>query len=201
MIDILESMGQKQVALLVLLDLSAAFDNFNHTILSKTMKQEFGIQNAAPTWLASYLINRSQKVLISDSLSDSVSLKFGVPQGSCLGPVLFTAYLSTLFRVISNHMITSYGYANDMQLLKVIKLWLVHESDDMCIDRCVHDIQAWMSTYRLKLNENKTEVMLFGTKQQLAKITSTHIGDNQIKIVDHVRNLGGWLDSNLSILV
>ncbi|XP_077977043.1 uncharacterized protein LOC144432651 [Glandiceps talaboti] len=71
----------------------------------------------------------------------------------------------------------------------------------MCIERCIRDIQSWMTTHRLKLNDSKTEVMILGTPQQLAKTTIEHIavGNDQIQVVDHVRNLGGWLDSNLSM--
>ncbi|XP_078000678.1 uncharacterized protein LOC144453296 [Glandiceps talaboti] len=200
--DILECMGRKEVALLVLLDLSAAFDTVDHNILIDIMQKEFGIQNVALDWLSSYLVNRSQRVLISGSTSESVQMKFGVPQGSCLGPVLFTAYSSTLFHVINKHMITSHGYADDTQLVKMFKPRISDQTEvTMCIERCIRDIQSWMTTHRLKLNDSKTEVMILGTPQQLAKTTIEHIavGNDQIQVVDHVRNLGGWLDSNLSM--
>ena len=158
--DIFQCMGKQQVALMVLLDLSAAFDTVDHQILLNIMQRDFGLDNSVLNWLASYLSNRSQRVMISDILSDKCNINFGVPQGSCLGPVLFTAYSSSLFQVINKHLVYSHGYADDTQLVKVFS----PRSNDQilaieCIEDCVSDIQNWMLQHRLKLNDNKTEVI------------------------------------------
>jgi len=111
--DILVSMNKQQVTLLVFLDLSTAFDRVDHDILLRRLEYKFGIKDQAVTWFKSYLSNRSQRIVIGSARSDSFDLKFGVPQGSYLGPVLFSLYTSELFYVISQHLPTAHSYAND----------------------------------------------------------------------------------------
>ena len=94
--DILLNMTQR-VTLLVLLDLSSAFDTVDHEVLLRRLEITFGIAGAALQWIRSYLACRSQRVLLNGSFSEDFSLPHGVPQGSCLGPLLFTLYASKLF--------------------------------------------------------------------------------------------------------
>ena len=95
--DILLNMNSQRVTLLVLLDLSAAFDTVDHAILLKRLTTDFGIGGKALEWFSSYLSGRSQRVLFEGATSDSFDLRFGVQQGSCLGPLLFVVYVSKLF--------------------------------------------------------------------------------------------------------
>ena len=95
--DILVSMNKQQVTLLVFLDVSAAFDTVDHDIFLRRLEYKFGIKEQAVTWFKSYLSNRSQRIVIGTAKSDSFHLKFGVPQGSCLGPILFSLYTSEIF--------------------------------------------------------------------------------------------------------
>jgi hypothetical protein len=81
--------NKQHVTLLVFLDLSAAFDTVDHDILLRRLKYKFGICNNALAWFRSYLVNRSHRVVIENVMSDSFDMKYGVPQGSCLGPLLF----------------------------------------------------------------------------------------------------------------
>ena len=109
-------MNKQHVSLLVLLDLCAAFDTIDHCILLERLKSGFGIRGAALSWFASYLSNRSQQILIDGSLSMNFELTCGVPQGSCLGPLLFVLYASKVFQIVDKHLPSIHCYADDSQL-------------------------------------------------------------------------------------
>ena len=94
--DILHFIDQKKVCLISLLDLSAAFDTIDHDILITRLNGTFGISGTALCWLTSYLKDRYQRVKVGNSFSEEAILKFGVPQGSVLGPILFTMYTQPL---------------------------------------------------------------------------------------------------------
>ena len=94
--DILHFIDQKKVCLISLLDLSAAFDTIDHDILITRLNRTFGISGTALCWLTSYLKDRYQRVKVGNSFSEEAILKFGVPQGSVLGPILFTMYTPPL---------------------------------------------------------------------------------------------------------
>ena len=94
--DILLNMDNQRVTLLVLLHLSSAFDTVDHEVLICRLAITFGIADTALQWFRSYLAGRSQRVLLNGSFSEDFSLPHGVPQGSCLGPLLFTIYASKL---------------------------------------------------------------------------------------------------------
>ena len=100
--DILMNMENQKVTLLVLLDLSAAFDTVDHRILLDRLQFDFGISGSALNWIESYLSNRTQRIYIDGVLSSNFNLKFGVPQGSCLGPLLFSLYASKLFKIFQS---------------------------------------------------------------------------------------------------
>ena len=85
--DLVNEADAKNVSLLALLDMSAAFDTIDHKILIDRLSKTFGITGSALNWFVSYLTGRSQSVLIDDHSSDVMSLDFGVPQGSVLGPI------------------------------------------------------------------------------------------------------------------
>lgn len=90
--DILLNMNKQQVTLLVFLDLSAAFDTIDHSVLLRRLETKFGFTGTALEWFKSYLSGRFQQVVIDDATSDKFNMDFGVPQGSCLGPLLFSIY-------------------------------------------------------------------------------------------------------------
>ena len=98
--DILRDIDKKKVALLLLLDLSAAFDTIDHEILLKRLEKFYKVSGSALKWFRSFLTNRTQSIMINDEVSEPKFLKYGIPQGSVLGPLLFTAYMAPLKNVI-----------------------------------------------------------------------------------------------------
>ena len=101
--DITTNMEKKRVIVLTLLDLSAAFDTIDHAALLKLLSSWFGISGIALDWIQSYLYDKGQTVNIGENLSDSYIIKFGAPQGSLLGPILFTLYTIPLSSIIKKH--------------------------------------------------------------------------------------------------
>ena len=95
--DILHNMEQQMITLLVLIDLSAAFDTVDHPILFQCLEKQYGFCDSVLSWHKSYLSDRKQCVILKGMCSNTFDLPFGVPQGSCLGLVLLTQYASSLF--------------------------------------------------------------------------------------------------------
>ena len=88
----------------------------DHSILLDDLQSDFGISASALNWIESYLSNRTQCIYIDGVLSSNFNLKFGVPQGSCLGPLLFSLYASKLFKIVESHLPNPHCYADDTQL-------------------------------------------------------------------------------------
>ena len=103
-------MDAGKVIALTLLDLSTAFDNIDHTILLSRLDDWFGVTGKALNWFKSYLTDRCQRIKIGDCLSSKAVPKFGVPQGSVLGTLLFMLYTTPLSIMIFDHL-----YADDSQ--------------------------------------------------------------------------------------
>ena len=205
--DILMNMDKQHVTLLVLLDLSAAFDTVDHKVLLNRLRHDFGITGTVFSWFESYLTGRSQCISVDGVLSDNFKLDFGVPQGSCLGPLLFLLYSSELFKITERHLLQVHSYADDTQLYLSFKPGSdINETTAKCvIENCIADIQQWMTANRLKLNTEKTEFLILGTRKQLEKVTFSHlqVGSSVIHVspsTSAVKNLGVWLDCRLNML-
>jgi len=204
--DIVSAIDQGQVAALVLLDLSAAFDTVDHAVLIEVLKQRFGITGHALDWLSSYVHGRSQIVKLGSTQSDQSSshnLHCGVPQGSVLGPKQFIAYVEDVNQVFANHDISFHGYADDMQGLKRCSLSQT-ESITAVYKDMLCDVREWCSSRRLQLNALKTELIWFGSAvniHQLDPAKSGIIIDNvtTIEPAHVIRNLGVNFDSELSM--
>ena len=101
--DILLKMNSQHVTMLILLDLSAAFDTVDHGILLGRLSDEVGILGTALNWFTSYLSDRSQRVSVHGVPSRPFDLNCGVLQGSCLGTLLFIIYASKLFKIVEHY--------------------------------------------------------------------------------------------------
>ena len=123
-------------------------------------------------WFQSYLEDRTQSVTIQNACSAPRDLCVGVPQGSVLGPQLFSIYSAPLGKIIKAHGLEYHFYADDTQL------YFSFNPSDVTSDaiverivRCIVDIQHWMDTNFLKLNDDKTEAIFFGSSHQLKKVS------------------------------
>ena len=105
--DILRTIDCPQDDVLVLLDLSAALDTIDHTILVERLQSYFGFSKLALCWFRSYLENRRQLIVIGDQVSTPYALRYGVPQGYVLVPLLFALYIVPLQDVIACHNVNS----------------------------------------------------------------------------------------------
>ena len=191
------------MTLLVLLDLSAAFDTVDHGILIQRLQSLLGLRGSALQWFRSYLKGRSQQVTINGALSKKFGLECGVPQGSCLGPLLFTIYTSKLFSIIKSHLPSAHSYADDTQLyLSFRPLEGTCEAEALvAMEDCIADVRSWMINDRLMLNDDKTEFLVIGTRKQLSKVSvsSIRVGDVDVIPVHSTKNLGSWFDSHMDM--
>lgn len=201
--DILLNMDNQCVNLLVLLDLSSAFDTIDHEILLQRLEHTFGLTHTALTWFSSYLSDRFQRISIEGTLSDAFPIEYGVPQGSCLGPLLFTLYASTLFKLAEKHKPKIHSFADDTQLHISFKPDNFSQTQAIGnMELCITDLKLWMTANKLKLNDTKTEAILIGTRQQLDKVKMDHlisVGNARITPSSSVRDLGAWFDQNMSM--
>ena len=198
--DIICNMDNGKVTALTLLDLSAAFDTIDHSTLLERLRVHFGISGTVFQWFKSYISNRQQRVHIDGSRSCPQDLHFGVPQGSVLGPFLFCLYTTSISQLINTHDVSHHMYADDTQVYIELSQSDTHKSISSLSD-CLTDISLWMKSSKLKLNSNKTEFIIIGTKQQRHKLSNhfpVKLLDNDISPSDSVRNLGVIFDSDFS---
>ena len=113
--DILDNMDNQCVTGILLLDLSAMFDTVSKNLLINCLFYRFGVGDKALGWIESYLSDQTQKVKISDTESTPAVLTQGVPQGSILGPILYTLFMSPVGDLCKEHRIDYCGYADDTQ--------------------------------------------------------------------------------------
>ena len=149
------------------LDLSAAFDTVNHDLLLVILRSHFGIDGIPLLWIKSYLSNRSfsPQVQVGSALSEPVNVPYAVPPGRLLGPVLFICYIATLENIIQDTSTSLLGYADDHTVYNSflpIDEHLVLKNLSVVIDR----IRNWMRQSFLKMNDSKTEIVIFGTQSQ-----------------------------------
>lgn len=194
--DLIYNIQNGHPSLLILLDLSAAFDTIDHNLLVADL-EESGVSNKALALLKSYIHERQQKVQIAESLSEPLELKYGVPQGSVLGPILFSLYSSKLSDIMSAHNINYHLYADDTQIYMPLT---DIPSCSVKLSALLSDIKLWMQKRKLKLNTGKTEVILI--KGNLK--SDFNLSTKNINVIENItpstaiRDLGLYFDTKLS---
>jgi hypothetical protein len=186
---------------LVLLDYTAAFDAVDHDILLDILRVSFGISGVVLDWIRSFLSERVQEIRVGSSASEPVSLRFGVPQGSVLGPLLYIIYTADIIQVFESHGFKVHLYADDSQLyihLELVNVRAILQSTETCL----HEVKQWSSSRRLLLNAGKTEFMIMdrsGKVQLTPDEFSICFGGATLKMMDVARSLGVMMDSRLTM--
>uniref|UniRef100_A0A8C1SVR5 Reverse transcriptase domain-containing protein n=1 Tax=Cyprinus carpio TaxID=7962 RepID=A0A8C1SVR5_CYPCA len=149
------------ISLLVLLDLSAAFDTIDHSILLHRQEHFVGINGSALAWFKSYLYDRHQFVAVNEEVSYRSQVQYGVPQGSVLGPLLFTLYMLPLGDIIRKHGVSFHCYADDTQLYISLRPGETYQFEKLT--ECIVDIKNWMTSNFFLLNSEKTRGVNYRT--------------------------------------
>ena len=185
-------MDSHNCVVLLLLDLSSAFDTVDDEILIHHLRSRFGIKGKALDWLQSYLTNRSQFVNIDGVKSETRNMTCGAPQGSVLGPILYLLYTSPLADILWHHNMLFHFYADDTQLYSSFTCNDEHDlsSTAQRIEYCLADISTWVLLSKLKLNEDKTELLVIHSRYRPSPVFSLNCGHDIIVLSDLVRNIG-----------
>ena len=137
----------------MLLDFAKAFDKVSHTKLIKKL-ESYGIDNVLVRWIKSFLSNRMQRVVIGDRSSNWEYVTSSVPQGSVLGPLLFTIFINDLPEKVKNQCKL---YADDCKLIGLIE----KEEDVQLIQKDLDELQFWAENWQMSFNYEKCKVTNF----------------------------------------
>ena len=194
-------MAKGSVTALTLLYLSAAFDTIDHTILLDRLHVYYGLSELALVWFKSYLSGRTHSVKVGSTLSHPAALHYRVPQGSVLGPILFSLYTNPIGSIIHSHCSINYHfYADDTQLY----ITLSPENFSHSIQKlknCLNDIQNFMFANKLKLNPDKTEFILIGSQKIVTNSSLTSLSIFwEIRSRQHkVSGTSEWCSTRISL--
>ena len=160
----------------------------------------FGISGMALVWIQSYLNQRTQLVRIGEEKSQVSAVTIGVPQGSVLGPFLFSTYVSPISDIISSHGVQFHQYADDTQLYTAIK----SETDEHSLQNlelCSCAVSDWFALNGILLNPEKSEVLLVARKAVADKFSNGSgiaVAGSNITFSVKLKSLGVTLDRTLS---
>ena len=200
--DVLIGFDSNSATILLLIDLSAAFDTVDIDLLLDILEKDIGIKGTALKWFRSFLTGRTQRVQIENSLSDILPVLFGVPQGSVLGPVLFNIYSSSLSYAINSFGFNTSGYADDNNAYQTFALSFQLNIISQQLPKLLDLINDWMNLFFLKMNPDKTEIIML-LPQQLKDVHTINgciFSDNScIRFSEFVKNLGYTLDKHLNM--
>ena len=187
---------------MLLLDLSAAFDTVDHSILLNRLAHRFSLRGSALAWFRSYLSDRSHFVCIRGVRSATRSSSCGVPQGSVLGPILHLLYVSPLGDIVRRCNMGFHSHADDTQLYLSFNSLSANEqvSSVSRVESCVREIDNWMARNKIKLNRNKTELLVISSRYRpRPSLESIVVGNCRVCPSVSARNMGVVFDQTLSL--
>ena len=195
--DWLENINDNQTTGVCLLDISKCFDTISHHILLQKLSM-YGIKNTELEWFSSYLGKCKQTVLCHNKLSSFVDITSGVPQGSVLGPFLFLLFINDISNFTTDGCVTNL-FADD---------GMIYASGDsvsevqLKLQNCLINISKWYRENRLKINSDKSKVMLVGSKAQLKSLNVDEFILNYegmpLELVENAKYLGMSINSDIS---
>lgn len=193
--DIAQAIDKRGVAILILIDFAKAFDRVSHSKLINKLVSSFQFSNNAANLIKSYLIDRRQAVFCNGILSSFEFIKSGVPQGSVLGPLLFSLFINDLPMVLkycSVHL-----FADDVQIYFCAQEYISADEVSRKINLDLEQILRWSQRNLMPINSSKTKAILFSKAKNKPSPPLLYLNHELITFVDHVENLGIIFKSNL----
>ena len=190
-----ESINGNKIAIGIFIDLQKAFDTVNHEILINKL-DSYGIRGVAKNWIKSYLTNRQQYVFINGQESDKEYLLHGVPQGSVLGPMLFTIYINDMHNCIKNS--NSFHFADDTNLLYIPEKKLRNRNLVRRLNIDLKALDNWLKANKISLNSSKTELVIFRKKGTIIPKIKVKLNGVSLLPTHCVKYLGLYLDEHLT---
>ncbi|KAL1447319.1 hypothetical protein WDU94_005634, partial [Cyamophila willieti] len=197
--DIRTNMDHTKVTILLLSDFSKAFDSVDFDILLAKLSKNFNLSPPTILWFDSYLRNRQQYVFNDNSTSTLLSTSVGVPQGSILGPILFSIFIndiSSIFRFCKYHL-----YADDLQLYIETSVDTINEAI-FKINKDLEALQAWTKCHGIIPNPKKFQSIIIGSSPLLYRVSQIQVSPiifntETITFSSTVKNLGLLFDEDL----
>ena len=190
---IYDNIDKQEISLLLLLDLSKAFDSVSHQVLL-TKCNNLRIDDF---WFSNYLCDRTQSVRIESVSSSPRAIRYGVPQGSILGPILFLIYINDMADVLDKYFLIQ--YADDSQIILANKITNIEDLKSEG-EIALRDAKKYFQANGLNVNEGKTQCMFVGSRQLISLIPpdlKIYFGNTAITPLKSVKNLGVYMDQYL----
>ena len=190
-----DNMDKKQLNLAIFLDLKKAFDTVDHRILIKNLGA-YGIRGISGAWFSTFLSNRKQFCSVNGQKSGARLVTCGIPQGSCLGPLLFIIYLNDFEKCLEFSRASMYADDTHVTLTS-------NNVDDLITNahRELRNISEWMRVNKLSANPKKTEYMIIGHPRRINDVEVSeplNLNDSEIKRVAKTKSLGVVVDEGLN---